>query len=57
MKNVSVCQFCAGEVITVDGVLGPQLFCRTCRRFQATPEMTYAEPKAKNPRQTAQKRP
>ena len=32
------CQFCGGDLTVVEGLLGPQLFCASCRRFQPAAE-------------------
>lgn len=41
------CEFCSGDLIVVEGILGPQLFCPDCRRFQAVPTATYTKRTAK----------
>lgn len=41
------CEFCSGDLIVVEGILGPQLFCPDCRRFQAAPAAIYTKRTAK----------
>lgn len=46
MKGDS-CQFCTGDLTVVEGLLGPQLFCATCRRFQPPGKDRFTEPVSK----------
>lgn len=32
--KTSGCAYCCGDLITVEGLLGAELFCPACRRFQ-----------------------
>jgi len=36
------CEYCMGDIVMVDGILGPQTFCPDCRRFQPERESTIA---------------
>lgn len=35
------CLFCSGDLTVVEGIMGPQLFCPSCRRFQAPSDAHY----------------
>lgn len=49
--KASGCAYCCGDLMKVDGLLGPEFFCPACRRFQPRTEPRFALRSPAGPRE------